>query len=183
MSDLDALLARLFLDGGGGRAVPERTSPGSRQSKQKPFERPRGGPETRTDEVQSTMYMDGDPPLLLTHVPLRVVPDGCVNIYGHLHQKRVPGTTRHINACVEQLQYQPKAVTALRALAGNLVNGGCRMMFPFRNFEVNQVVPQARGGQDSPETSRSSAAPATAPRAQSQAELIAKVKTRRMLAA
>ena len=73
------------------------------------------------DEVHSTMYVDGDPPLLLTHMPLRVVPDGCVNIHGHLHQKRVPGSTRHINVCVEQLQYQPEALTALRALAQHLL--------------------------------------------------------------
>ena len=73
------------------------------------------------DEVHSTLYVEGDPPLLLTHVPLRVVPDGCVNIHGHLHQKRVPGSTRHINVCVEQLQYQPEALTALRALAQHLL--------------------------------------------------------------
>ena len=36
------------------------------------------------DEVYSTLYVDGDPPLLLTHVPLRVVPEGCVNVHGHL---------------------------------------------------------------------------------------------------
>ena len=39
----------------------------------------------------------------------------------HLHQKRVPGSTRHINVCVEQLQYQPEALTALRALAQHLL--------------------------------------------------------------
>ena len=39
------------------------------------------------DEVYSTLYVDGDPPLLLTHVPLRVVPEGCVNVHGHLHQR------------------------------------------------------------------------------------------------
>ncbi len=26
--------------------------------------------------------------------------------------------------------------------------GGCRMVFPFRNFEVDHVIPRARGGQD-----------------------------------
>ena len=44
------------------------------------------------DEVYSTLYVDGDPPLLLTHVPLRVVPEGCVNVHGHLHQR--PGAGR-----------------------------------------------------------------------------------------
>ena len=46
-----------------------------------------------------------------------------MNIHGHLHHKRVPGTTRHINVCVEQLHYQPRALTALRALAQHLVRG------------------------------------------------------------
>ena len=36
------------------------------------------------DEVHSSLYVDGDPPLLLTHMPLRTVAEGCVNIHGHL---------------------------------------------------------------------------------------------------
>ena len=75
------------------------------------------------DEVHSSLYVDGDPPLLLTHVPLRVVPGGCVNIHGHLHHKRIPGRTRHINVCVEQLQYRPRALSTLRKLAQRLVKG------------------------------------------------------------
>ena len=75
------------------------------------------------DEVYSTLYVDGDPPLLLTHVPLRVVPERCVNVHGHLHQGRVPGGTQHINVCVEQLHYRPRALTAVRALARRLVRG------------------------------------------------------------
>ena len=75
------------------------------------------------DEVYSALYVDGDPPLLLTHVPLRLVPEGCVNVHGHLHQGRVPGRTRHINVCVEQLHYRPRALSALRALAQRLVSG------------------------------------------------------------
>ena len=59
------------------------------------------------DEVHSSLYVEGDPPLLLTHVPLRVVPKDCVNIHGHLHHTHVPGSTKHINVCVEQLQYRP----------------------------------------------------------------------------
>ena len=75
------------------------------------------------DEVHSTLYVDGDPPLLLTHVPLRVVPEGCVNVPGHLHQVRVQGRTRHINVCVEQVHYRPRPLTAIRRLAGSLVRG------------------------------------------------------------
>ena len=69
------------------------------------------------DGVHSTLYVDGDPPLLLTHIPLGVVPKGCVNIHGHLHHNHVPSSTRHINVCVEQLGYQPKTLTQLRTLA------------------------------------------------------------------
>ena len=75
------------------------------------------------DEVHSSLHVDGDPSLLLTHVPLRVVPGGCVNIHGHLHHKRIPGRTRHINVCVEQLQYRPRALSTLHRLARRLVNG------------------------------------------------------------
>ena len=75
------------------------------------------------DEVHSTLYVDGDPPLLLTHVPLRVFPEGCVNVHDHLHQVRVQGRTRHINVCVEQVHYRPRPLTAIRRLAGCLVRG------------------------------------------------------------
>ena len=73
-------------------------------------------------EVHSTLYVDGDPPLLLTHVPLPEIPNSCVNIHGHLHQERVPGATRHINACVEQLRYRPRTLTELSALGKELLN-------------------------------------------------------------
>ena len=36
------------------------------------------------DEVCGSLYAHGDPPLLSTHVPLRRVPPGCVNVHGHL---------------------------------------------------------------------------------------------------
>lgn len=75
------------------------------------------------DEVHSSLYVDGDPPLLLTHMPLRVVPEACVNIHGHLHHQRVPGRTRHINVCVEQLEYRPRALSALSRLSERLVRG------------------------------------------------------------
>ena len=39
------------------------------------------------EELHSTLYAAGDPPLLLTHMPLRHVPDGCVNVHGHLHNR------------------------------------------------------------------------------------------------
>ena len=73
------------------------------------------------DEIYSVLYADGDPPLLMTHYPLRRVPEGCVNVHGHLHNAKVRGSTRHINVCVEQVQYQPRSLTQIRRLAKHLV--------------------------------------------------------------
>lgn len=77
------------------------------------------------DEVWSTLYVDGDPPLLLTHMALRVVPEGCVNVHGHLHQSLVSDwATPHINVSVEQLEYRPCSLASIRGLAGRLAAGG-----------------------------------------------------------
>ena len=75
------------------------------------------------DEVYSTLCVAGDPPLLLTHIPLRRVPEGCVNVHGHIHHRRVRGRSRHINVSVEQLDYRPTPLTSVRRLAGRLVRG------------------------------------------------------------
>lgn len=45
------------------------------------------------EEAYSTVYVPGRPELLLTHVPLRDVPDGCVNVHGHVH-RWAPSETR-----------------------------------------------------------------------------------------
>ena len=73
------------------------------------------------DEIYSVLYADGDPPLLMTHYPLRRVPEGCVNVHGHLHNAKVRRSTRHINVCVEQMQYEPRSLTQIRRLAKHLV--------------------------------------------------------------
>ena len=74
------------------------------------------------DEVFSSIYMPGSPELLLTHVPLRDVPEGCVNVHGHRHTGTPPGT-RHINVVVEQVEYRPRSLTAIRRLATSLAKG------------------------------------------------------------
>ena len=74
------------------------------------------------DEVYSTVYVPGTPELLLTHVPLRDVPEGCVNVHGHVH-RWAPSGTRHINVVVEQTRYRPRSLTAVRRLAASLVRG------------------------------------------------------------
>lgn len=47
-----------------------------------------------------------DPPLALTHVPLRHVPPAAVNIHGHLHKADGP-SRRHVNVSVERTDYAP----------------------------------------------------------------------------
>ena len=74
------------------------------------------------DEVFSAVYVPGSPELLLTHVPLRDVPAGCVKVHGHRHLWE-PSGTRHINVVVEQLEYQPRSLTSIRRLAARLAEG------------------------------------------------------------
>ena len=82
----------------------------------------RGGVVTDPfDEAHLALAVAGDPPLVLTHMPLEDVPEGTVNLHGHIHQHRLPG--RRINVSVEQLEYRPWPLTAIRRLAGRLVRG------------------------------------------------------------
>ncbi len=62
--------------------------------------------------------------------------------------------------------------------------GGCRMMFPFRNFEIDHVVPRAKGGSDHLDNLQLLCGACNRAKGTgSQAELIAKLKERRILAA
>ena len=70
-----------------------------------------------------TLAAPGEPPLLLTHVPLLQVPHGCVNVHGHVHQKEAPSRSRHINVSVEQLHYRPAKLSDIRRLARRLLEG------------------------------------------------------------
>ena len=81
-----------------------------------------GGHLDGFDEVFSAVYAPGSPELLLTHVPLRHVPEGCVNVHGHRHMWE-PSGTRHINVVVEQVLYRPRSLTAVRRLAAALAGG------------------------------------------------------------
>ena len=74
------------------------------------------------DEVFSSVYVPGNPELLLTHVPLRDIPEGCVNVHGHRHAG-APPETRHIDVAVEQVEYRPRSLTAVRRLAASLARG------------------------------------------------------------
>ena len=73
--------------------------------------------------IAVTLFASGDPPLLLTHVPLLQVPHGCVNVHGHVHQKESPSRNRHINVSVEQVDYRPVRLCDIRRLARRLLEG------------------------------------------------------------
>ena len=79
------------------------------------------------DEASSTLYVLGRPPLLLTHVPLRRVPPGSVNIHGHLHVGRASGSGTYINVSVEQVGYRPQPLHRIRRLARFLERGRGRV--------------------------------------------------------
>ena len=70
-----------------------------------------------------TLYAAGNPPLLLTHVPLLQVPHGAVNVHGHVHEQESPTPNRHINVSVEQLDYEPARLSEIRRLARRLTEG------------------------------------------------------------
>ena len=60
----------------------------------------RGGIVTEPfDAAHLALAVAGDPPLVLTHMPLEEVPEGAVKLHGHIHQHRLPG--RRINVSVE----------------------------------------------------------------------------------
>ena len=84
-----------------------------------------GGGDLRVDgfdDVCAVLCIDGDPPLVCTHLPLKEVPAGCANVHGHTHNEP-PRRTPHINVSVEQLDYRPVAASRLRALARELLAG------------------------------------------------------------
>lgn len=72
------------------------------------------------NDICAVLSIDGDPPLLCTHMPLHDVPAGCVNVHGHTHDEK-PRRSAHINVSVEQLEYRPVALDAVRSLAKELV--------------------------------------------------------------
>ena len=72
------------------------------------------------DASFSTQYdlalCDTDPPLALSHYPLRRIPPGAVNLHGHLHEGTEP-TPLHINLVVERLGYRPWLLATVLAEA------------------------------------------------------------------
>jgi calcineurin-like phosphoesterase family protein len=53
--------------------------------------------------------------LVFTHYPLNDVPDGCINVHGHIHQNPAP-TPKHFNMCVEHTNFAPCPITKVLEL-------------------------------------------------------------------
>ena len=51
------------------------------------------------------------------------MPDGAVNVHGHLHGEESPTRDQHLNVSVEQLNYRPVRLSEIRRLARRLVAG------------------------------------------------------------
>ena len=75
------------------------------------------------DGTAIALFAPGEPPLLLTHVPLLQVAPGCINVHGHVHGRESPTSSRHINVSVEQLNYRPARLSDIRRLARRLLAG------------------------------------------------------------
>ena len=78
----------------------------------------RGKPApTGIRNTSMSLLIEGDPPLLVTHIPMTRVPAGGVNVYGHTHNNERPREGRYVNICVEQTGYRPLRLEDVRRLA------------------------------------------------------------------
>ena len=116
--------AGIDTDRGVGQQYRWRNAPGARQIVLGNHD---VDPEDDTRRISEggsllTLVAPGDPPLLLTHVPLLEVPAGTVNVHGHEHHDPSPTTDRHINVCVEQLDYRPARLSDIRLLARRMLD-------------------------------------------------------------
>ena len=79
------------------------------------------------EAVYPTLVCETDPPLLLTHEPLDVVPVGAVNVHGHLHGTAARAIARcsryHLNVNVELTSFRPVRLSELATMARMLRDG------------------------------------------------------------
>ena len=75
------------------------------------------------DASFGALVIASDPPLVVTHCPLRNVPPGTVNIHGHMHRRRDRSDDPHINIAVEQTGYHPVRASALATEAARRLAG------------------------------------------------------------
>ena len=58
------------------------------------------------ETMQVAAMYASDPPLALSHPPLRRVPPTAINVQGHIHAAEAP-SQRHFNVSVERTDYAP----------------------------------------------------------------------------
>ena len=75
------------------------------------------------DASFGALVIASEPPLVVTHCPLRNVPAGAVNVHGHMHRRRDRKDDPRINIAVEQTGYRPVRASALIAEAARRLAG------------------------------------------------------------
>ena len=78
--------------------------------------------DTGCDLTSMTLVITGDPPLLVTHMAMTDVPDGTVNVHGHVHNNEPLREGPYVNICVEHTEYRPLPLDAMRRLAQTRLN-------------------------------------------------------------
>ena len=73
--------------------------------------------DTACGETWRSLVITGGPPLLVTHMPMTEVPDGTVNVHGHVHNNEPLRGGPYVNICVEHTGYRPLPLDAVRRLA------------------------------------------------------------------
>lgn len=71
--------------------------------------------------VINVIDADREYQILVTHYPLDVVPKGCVNLHGHIHQHLL--MPYNINMCVEHTNYAPMNLTKVMTKAVDYLKG------------------------------------------------------------
>ena len=52
-----------------------------------------------------------------------MIPDGWINLHGHVHNNEERRSSRHINVCVEHTGYAPLAIEDLALVGRRVLNG------------------------------------------------------------
>ncbi len=81
------------------------------------FDRKGRPADTGCNKTWMSLVVTGDPPLLVTHMPMTEVPDGTVNVHGHVHNNEPLREGPYVNVCVEHTGYRALPLDALRRLA------------------------------------------------------------------
>ncbi len=87
------------------------------------------------DTAVALIVIETDPPMIVTHVPLPTVPDGWINLYGHVHNNEPLRESPWINICVEYTDYRPVHLDSLETLAKAMLAGNT----PSGNTTVQRI--------------------------------------------